>query len=108
MWKNHYTSWTDSLAQQNSHLFQFPLLTHTQATEAAVDLALALSVPFCVVPCCVFPAEFIERQNPDGTRLRTYQQLLAYLLRKSNNIHQADLNFPFTETSKNRVLYTLP
>ena len=79
-----------------------------QATEAAVDLALALSVPFCVVPCCVFPAEFAWRKNLDGTRLRTYHQLLDYLLRKSRDVCQAYLNFPFTETSKNIVLYTLP
>lgn len=79
-----------------------------QATEAAVDLALVLSVPFCIVPCCVFPAEFAWRKNADGTRLRTYHQLLEYLVRKSPDIRHVDLNFPFTETSKNRALYTLP
>ena len=76
-------------------------------TEACVDLALVLGVPFCVVPCCVFPAEFPARTNPaDGTRLRTYQQLLEYLCRKADHIRTADLDFPFTETAKNRVLYT--
>lgn len=79
-----------------------------QATDASVDLALVLGVPFCVVPCCVFPAEFPSRRNPDGTRLRTYPQLIDYLMRKSDNIRKADLDFPFTETAKNRVLYTLP
>lgn len=79
-----------------------------QATEACVDLALVLGVPFCVVPCCVFPAEFPHRQNPDGTRLRTYTQFIDYLTRKSDNIIKADLAFPFTETAKNRVLLTLP
>jgi hypothetical protein len=32
-----------------------------QATEAIIDLALYLKVPFCIVPCCVFPREFPNR-----------------------------------------------
>ena len=36
-----------------------------------------------VVPCCVFPSEFPERRNPDGTRLRTYQRLIDYLSQKA-------------------------
>jgi len=73
-----------------------------------MDLAMVLSVPFCIVPCCVFPGEFPERRNRDGTRVRTHQQFVEYLSCKYDRIHRADLNFPFTETSKNRVLYTLP
>ena len=79
-----------------------------QATEAAIDLAILLNVPFCVVPCCVFPSEFPERRNPDGTRLRTYQQLIDYLSQKALDIRHADLDFHFSETAKSRVLYTLP
>lgn len=79
-----------------------------QATEACVDLASLLSIPFCIVPCCVFPSEFPQRENQDGTRVRTYQQLIEYLSRKCEGVRRADLNFPFTETAKNRVLFTLP
>lgn len=84
------------------------LLSSSLFAEASIDLALVLAVPFCVVPCCVFPAEFPHRKNPDGTRLRTYAQLLEYLRRKATNICTADLDFPFTETAKNRVLFTIP
>jgi len=33
-----------------------------QATESCIDLARVLNVPFCVVPCCVFPLEFPNRR----------------------------------------------
>ena len=35
-----------------------------QATEAIIDLALLLKVPFCIVPCCAFPSEFPNRFLP--------------------------------------------
>jgi hypothetical protein len=35
-----------------------------QATEACMDLAVLLQIPFCVVPCCVFPNEFPNRHVP--------------------------------------------
>ena len=34
-----------------------------QATEAIVDLALAVGSPFAIVPCCVYSAEFPKRRN---------------------------------------------
>ena len=117
-----------------------------QATEACMDLAILLGIPFCVVPCCVFPSEFPDRKvwtsaagnissypyarmsdskksNSSGdrqvkgeadegatTRVRTYSQFMDYLKAKyiSNNIQTAKLQFHFTETAKNIVLYTLP
>ena len=119
-----------------------------QATEPCIDLARVLDIPFCVVPCCVFPSEFPSRrlrlglspspEHPiknDGSRyeqeneqqlvpVRTYYQFLDYLRQKAANpniyahisdrssspstIHTAHLDFPFTETAKNIVLYTLP
>ena len=140
-----------------------------QATEPCIDLAMVLGVPFCVVPCCVFPSEFPDRrlrlspsvmqqqQRSDGddrngndddyeqeeqlVLVRNYNQFLDYLRQKpttntesstississssspgddearitttdsssSNIIHTAYLDFPFTETAKNVVLYTLP
>jgi hypothetical protein len=79
-----------------------------QATGACIDLAKELGIPFCIVPCCVFPAEFPHRRLVDGTRVRCYSQLLAYLKAKSPSIKTAALNFNFTETAKNLALYTAP
>jgi hypothetical protein len=140
-----------------------------QATEACMDLAVLLNIPFCVVPCCVFPNEFPNRNipvamstitntnassaarsetmsipsrqgsihqleeegedksrngmDPDEpfeeqtttsssatTRVRTYSQFLTYLKQKyqPHKVQTAELNFDFTETAKNIVLYTLP
>jgi hypothetical protein len=136
-----------------------------QATEPCIDLARVLGIPYCVVPCCVFPAEFPNRRlrlaplpsspssssssskdgnssdkdgnnNPNSEHkeekqlvpVRTYQQFLDYLRIKATTstpatsaigsdndaspistiIHTAYLDFPFTETAKNIVLYTLP
>jgi hypothetical protein len=127
-----------------------------QATEPCIDLAKVLGIPYCVVPCCVFPAEFPNRRlrlaptllssslrdgnnsdkignnNPNEEKeeslvpVRTYQQFLDYLRIKATTpsqatsairpdsddihrtIHTAYLDFPFTETAKNIVLYTLP
>lgn len=135
-----------------------------QATEPCIDLARVLGIPYCVVPCCVFPSEFPNRrvrvrlppsprepnssntttttttaitpsssgqeQENEGTLVpvRTYQQFLEYLKVKATapiletscsrrssrdedrlcTIHTSYLDFPFTETAKNIVLYTLP
>jgi hypothetical protein len=54
-----------------------------QATEPAVDAALALGVPFAVVPCCVFPAAFPARRLPGGRPVRTPAELVAYLRAKA-------------------------
>jgi hypothetical protein len=77
-----------------------------QATDASIDLALELGIPFCVVPCCVFPAEFPDRKSADGARVRCYTQLIEYLKAKNPSIQTAALNFHFTETAKNLALYT--
>ena len=111
-----------------------------------MDLAILLNIPFCVVPCCVFPSEFPQRKiraslegifavkgasqeassakvgdlndgrevgdSDEGVieRVRTYSQFMAYLKAKyqPNNVQTATLQFHFTETAKNIVLYTLP
>ena len=79
-----------------------------QATEASIDLAMLLNVPFAMVPCCVFPSEFPHRTNIDGTRVRTYTEFIDYLCRKTPHVRKAYLNFFFTDTAKNQVLYTMP
>jgi hypothetical protein len=106
-----------------------------QATDSSIDLAKELSmfflyrmigfavvfdsfknvlagIPFCIVPCCVFPSEFPSRRLADGTHVRCYNQLLEYLLESKASpdiiIHQAKLSFSFTETAKNICLFTSP
>jgi hypothetical protein len=81
-----------------------------QATEAALDLALCLKVPFCIVPCCVFPSEFPNRRTNTGQRLRTYDEFLEYLLAKdAGNIKTAELAFVETPSTdpKRIVLYRI-
>lgn len=79
-----------------------------QATEAAIDLALFLKVPFSIVPCCVFPSEFPNRQL-DGTRVKSHSQLIDYLCMKHEKIRKGTLQFVDDErgTAKNVVLYML-
>mmetsp|Transcript_22865 Transcript_22865/g.26065 ORF Transcript_22865/g.26065 Transcript_22865/m.26065 type:complete len:289 (-) Transcript_22865:350-1216(-) len=78
-----------------------------QATDSCLDLAEVLGVPFCVVPCCVFPKEFPNRILPNGTtQVKRYLQLIQYLESKYQNIQKDFLNFDFTETAKNIVLFT--
>ncbi len=80
-----------------------------QGTDYCVELAQILGVPFCIVPCCVFPAEFPNRQlSNSGERVRDYRQLIEYLREKSPKAKTAFLDFHFTETAKNLVLYTFP
>ena len=77
-----------------------------QATGACIDLALLLDISYCVVPCCVFPSEFKDRLTPQGTRVRTYTELIAFLQTK-DPIHMktAELKFYGTHTARNIVLY---
>ena len=116
-----------------------------QATEPCIDLARVLGIPYCVVPCCVFPSEFpdrrvrqapssqhpakggdhgnehpVDREEERMVPVRSYHQFLDYLRVKASTpipeigdeypikIHTSFLDFPFTETAKNIVLYTLP
>lgn len=75
-----------------------------QATEATIDLALLLGIPFVVVPCCVFPSEFPDR-TLSGKRVRTHSEFLDYLCMKHCKIRKEKLPFSETETAKNVVLY---
>ncbi|KAL9188325.1 hypothetical protein ACHAXT_006703 [Thalassiosira profunda] len=77
-----------------------------QATEATIDLALLLKVPFAVVPCCVFPKEFPGR-TLNGQRVRAHNELVEYLCRKHDKIRTEKLPFVETDTAKNVVLYML-
>ena len=78
-----------------------------QATDYIIELARVLGVPYCLVPCCVFPSDFPNRRLADGNPVRTYSQLLSYLKAKAERIQTAKLGFHFTETAKNIALYTV-
>ena len=82
-----------------------------QATEAIVDLATWLQIPYCIVPCCVFPSEFPDRtlvRGEEDVRVRDHKGLIEYLKAKDLKIREGVLEFPLTKTAKNVVLYTLP
>lgn len=72
-----------------------------QATEAIIDAALELGVPFAVVPCCTFPDMFPHRKTADGEPVATYSQLIDYLMRKDPSIQKTFLPFK----GRNQVLY---
>jgi len=75
-----------------------------QATGAIVDLALALNVPFAVVPCCVYHKLFPERRLRDGGEVNDYDALIQYLVEKDpDNIKVETLDFE----GKNKVVYSL-
>lgn len=78
-----------------------------QATDYIIALAEELSVPYCLVPCCVFPSEFPNRRLSDGSHVRCYSELLTYLSENAKNLRRAELCFHFTETAKNIALYTV-
>jgi len=79
-----------------------------QATEAIIDLALFLRTPFAVVPCCVFPSQFEHRRLEDGSRVKDYDGFLHYLRNKDKRIRIGTLNFNYTNTARNVVLYMRP
>eukprot|EP00980_Cylindrotheca_fusiformis_P003148 scaffold721_cov131-Cylindrotheca_fusiformis.AAC.38 len=79
-----------------------------QATDPAIDLAEELGIPFCIVPCCVFPSEFPNRLLADGSQVRSYTQLIEFLKLKTQKIQTEKLAFHFAETAKNIALYTRP
>lgn len=79
-----------------------------QATDAAVDFALERGLPFAVVPCCVYAKEFSTRRLRDGTRVKTHEQLCAYLTEKTSALG-AEIRATTLEDmrGKNVVVYSL-
>lgn len=76
-----------------------------QATDAIVEVALALRRPFAVLPCCVYAQQHPHRRRPgDGGPVESYEDLLAYLKAKHPDIRTAALPF----FGRNQVLYWLP
>jgi hypothetical protein len=86
-----------------------------QAVDCCFELAALLDVPFCVVPCCVFPREFPHRRlvRDDGGAepVRTHSQLIEYLLQKAP-CRVGRLSFyedpESASASRNTVVFSLP
>ena len=78
-----------------------------EATEIAVDVAIARSLPFVVVPCCVFATQNPHRRlfpsslpagggglaAAEGRPVRTYADLLLYLRAKHPLARRVRLGF---------------
>jgi hypothetical protein len=71
--------------------------------EAIVDIALALSKPFAVVPCCVFPFQFPDRRL-DGKPVETFDDFVRYLCKKDERIQLQKLGFE----GRSLVLFMAP
>jgi len=74
-----------------------------QATEFLVDLALHFGRPFAVVPCCVYAKLFPGRCLKDGRPVKSYNELVEYLMEKNPAIRCKTLGFE----GRNKVLYYL-
>lgn len=87
-----------------------------QAVDFCFELAAVLDVPFCVVPCCVFPREFPHRRlaGDDGGAepVRTHAQLIEYLLQKApcrvDRLTFYEDPDALPSASRNTVLFSLP
>eukprot|EP00944_MAST-04C_sp_MAST-4C-sp1_P011037 g11037.t1 len=75
-----------------------------QAAEHICDFALKYEIPFAVVPCCVYSKQFPKRKLPDGTLVKSYEQLLQHLQSKDRRIRKNRLPFE----GKNIVLWFDP
>jgi len=73
-----------------------------QAAGSAVQYAIRAGKPFAVVPCCVYSSEFPSRKLPDGSPVRTYNDLVAWLVSLARGRAKvATLDFE----GKNKVVY---
>ena len=102
--RSEFWSLDDSSVGQRLKMLRPSLLVGMhpdQATEAIIDAALELGVPFAVVPCCTFPEMFPHRKTADGEPVATYSQLIDYLMRKDPSIQKTFLPFK----GRNQVLY---
>ena len=72
------------------------------ATGDIVDAALLTGKPFAILPCCVFPGMFVEREV-DSKQVRSYDDLVLYILSKDSRIQVAELPF----VGKNKVLFRI-
>ena len=80
---------------------QLSLHALLQATEAIVGYAQRARKPFAVVPCCVYGEAFPRRRLPDGRLVRSYDDLLRYILSKDPAVQMRELPFE----GRNKVLW---
>jgi hypothetical protein len=73
-----------------------------QGTEPAVRYAVKYDIPLAVVPCCVFPTQFPNREFRGGgvNGYKTFVKYLRSLCPEKPQIH----TLPFK--GRNTVLYT--
>lgn len=65
-----------------------------EATDAIVDTAVKLRIPFVIVPCCVFFRLFPGRKKAGTTDpVSTHADLLEYLMAKDESIQRTTLPF---------------
>jgi hypothetical protein len=72
-----------------------------EATEIIVKIALQFKKSFSVVPCCVFPTLFANRQLKNGKSVVIYEELITYLEEMIDDPQKAFLNFK----GRNKVLF---
>jgi hypothetical protein len=56
-----------------------------------VAFAVERGLPFAVVPCCVYSAEFPKRKLADGRRVKSYEDLCDYLEEQAPDIERVVL-----------------
>ena len=72
-----------------------------ECTETIVDMALQYNKYLAVVPCCVFPSLFPQRQLQGGQPVQSYDDFIKYLLQKDKRLQRATLPIP----GKNQVIF---
>ena len=77
-----------------------PTFTHPNGTPFVDPFPSAQAV----VPCCVFPGLHPHRTTLEGGPVRSYEELISYLLAKCGGVKEATLP---TE-GRNRVVYWHP
>jgi hypothetical protein len=73
-----------------------------QAAAEIVAFSAAYAVPFAIVPCCVYRAQFPARKLPNGQPVRTYDDLVAWCVANGPpGTESAELPFE----GKNKVVF---
>lgn len=72
-----------------------------ECTEDILDVALRHEKSCAIVPCCVFPSLFPDRELKDGKKVIEYDSFLEYLLEKDDRLKIKTLGFK----GRNKVIY---
>ena len=59
-----------------------------EPTADIVDTAIRYSLPFVVVPCCVFPTVFSSRVLKNGASVRSFDDFIQFLKEKDDRIQE--------------------